>query len=84
MTEQVKLTKSGLQADKDANLTTEEMAAKYNLPLNQMRKALKLAGIKTRAKTRDKFVLIDDTTMTSNETLNDALVGIKESTNLKV
>lgn len=57
----VKLTRTGLVADKDNGLTNPEMATKYGLSPAQISKALKMAGIeKTRAKNKPKFEVTQD------------------------
>lgn len=50
----VKLTKAELLKDKEDGLTVQLQAKKYSLPVSQMRKALKVAGITTRAKSKAK------------------------------
>lgn len=56
----VKLTKSSLAKDKEDGLTTPEMAKKYNLAPSQMSKALKIAGIATKAKRKPSFIIVED------------------------
>lgn len=57
----VKLTKSGLLADKNSGLTNPEMAKKYNLAVTQITKALKMAGIvNIKAKAKAKFEIVED------------------------
>ena len=50
----VKLVKVELIKDKEEGLNVLEQAKKYGLPVTQMRKALKIAGITTRAKQKPK------------------------------
>jgi len=56
----VRLTKSGLKQDIENGIKRTDMAAKYNLPITQLNKAISQAGLKgTRAKTI-RFELIED------------------------
>lgn len=48
----VKLTKDELIKDKEAGLTIPDQAKKYALPVTQMRRALKMAGITMKAKSK--------------------------------
>ena len=61
-TTKVQLTVSGLIADKNNGLKNDDMAKKYNLSPNQMRAALKAAGVNMRAKSAPKFEIINDIT----------------------
>lgn len=58
--DKVKLSVKGLKKDVADGLTRDQISAKYNLNLNQVRLAFKQAGIKMRAKTQPKFELIND------------------------
>lgn len=51
----VKLSKAELLKDKEDGLTVPEQATKYGIPPVQMRKALKIAGITTKAKRKSKY-----------------------------
>ena len=55
----VELSKATLRQDKEDGLSCTEQAKKYGLPVTQIRKALKIAGITERAKTKLKFTLKD-------------------------
>lgn len=61
MIEKVTLTISGLKADIENGLTRPEIATKYNLPVGQINKAMKQAGLDSMKARRIKFELIDDT-----------------------
>ena len=53
----VKLVKAELIKDKEDGLTVIQQSTKYGLPVTQMRRALKMAGITTRAKAKPKFTI---------------------------
>ncbi len=58
----IKLTKTELLKDKESGLTVPEQATKYSLPVSQMRKALKIAGITIKAKKKSsiaKFEIVE-------------------------
>ena len=63
-TNKVVLTKGGLLKDKENGLTVPEIATKYGLSKGQMTKALKIAGITTRAKAKTTFVFAEETEVT--------------------
>lgn len=61
----VTITKSQLIADVESGLKRPEIAEKYGLPLNQVQKLMKIAGLKTKRANNLKFKFIDDTTIVS-------------------
>lgn len=59
--EVIKLSKKMLTEDKNGGLTNPEIAKKYNLPVTQVTKALKMVGLyKVKARTRNKFEIVED------------------------
>ena len=63
MAEKVKLSKAGLLKDITVDgLSREEMASKYGLPINQMREAIKQAGLKQKKAHKIMFELEEENT----------------------
>ena len=59
--ERVVLTKAGLLKDITVNgLSREEMATKYGLPVSQMRKAIKEAGLKDKKASKVMYKFQDE------------------------
>ena len=61
MSEMIKITKSGLEADVKANMTRKEMSAKYGISVNNVAKVLARAGMKGVRSNVQSFEYIDDT-----------------------
>ena len=63
MAEKVKLSRAGLLKDITVDgLSREEMASKYGLPINQMREAIKQAGLKQKKAHKIMFELEEENT----------------------
>ena len=62
----VTLTISGLREDLNNGLTRPQLADKYNLPMTQIAKAIKQAGLSGKRAITKKFELIDDTIKINN------------------
>ena len=58
----VTLTISGLKQDLSNGLTRPQLSEKYNLPITQVAKAIKQAGLSGKRAIAKKFELIDDET----------------------
>lgn len=64
----ITITKSQLIADVESGLKRPEIAEKYGLPLNQVQKLMKIAGLKTKRANNPKFEFVDDTVVSEPET----------------
>ena len=62
----VTLTISGLKQDLSNGLTRPQLSEKYNLPITQVAKAIKQAGLSGKRAIAKKFELIDDETTAEN------------------
>ena len=62
----VTLTISGLKQDLSNGLTRPQLSEKYNLPITQVAKAIKQAGLSGKRAIAKKFELIDDETTVEN------------------
>ena len=56
----VTLTISGLKQDLSNGLTRPQLSEKYNLPVTQINRAMKQAGLSGKRAVAKKFELIDD------------------------
>lgn len=59
--ERIKLTVSGLKQDLANGFTRPQLSEKYNLPITQINKAMKQAGLKGARAQSVRFELVDDT-----------------------
>jgi len=78
MNEVIKITKSQLIADVESGMKRTDIAEKYNLPLNQVQKLMKIAGLKTKRASSPKFIFEDDTIQENIPEMEVEVVNFEE------